>query len=100
MNAELQHLLLRDERQRHNAECKRKESEQEEPAKVYSKWGLTQRESEILYYLGQGCSNADIAGRLFVSENTIKFHVKNIYLKLDVKNRIQAMLRCNGLNKP
>ena len=67
-----------------------------EPVRIYRKWGLTPRESEILYHLGKGCTNADIAERLFVSENTVKFHIKNIYIKLDVKNRIQALIRCNG----
>jgi DNA-binding CsgD family transcriptional regulator len=64
----------------------------------YLEWGLTPRESEILYYLGQGCTNAHIASLLNVSENTVKFHIKNIYLKLDVKNRIQALIRCNENN--
>jgi DNA-binding CsgD family transcriptional regulator len=58
------------------------------------KWGLTLRESEILQLLGQGCSNAKIAETLFISENTVKFHIKNIYIKLNVKNRMEALLRC------
>jgi LuxR family maltose regulon positive regulatory protein len=63
---------------------------------MYKKWGLTERESEILFYLGMGYSNTEIAEKLFISENTVKFHIKSIYLKLDVKNRIQALLRCRN----
>ncbi len=59
------------------------------------KWGLTPRESEILYQLEQGCSNAQIAKKLFISENTVKFHIKNIYIKLNVKSRMEAVLRCS-----
>ena len=68
------------------------------PDELYQDLGLTARESDILYYLGQGCTNSEIANKLFVSENTIKFHIKNIYIKLDVKNRVQALIRCNEIN--
>jgi len=62
---------------------------------IAEKWGLTARESEILYLLGQGCSNAKIAAQLFISANTVKFHIKNIYIKLNVKSRMEAVLRCS-----
>lgn len=52
---------------------------------------LTEREKEILSFLTHGVSNKEIAGRIFVSENTIKFHLKNIYSKLAVSNRLQAI---------
>lgn len=48
---------------------------------------LTRREIEILKLLYQGESNKAIADKLFVSINTVKFHTKNIYQKLDIKNR-------------
>ncbi len=51
---------------------------------------LTVREGEILHLVAQGLSNADIAERLVVSENTIKTHVKNILGKLHMKNRSEA----------
>ncbi|MFC0267092.1 LuxR C-terminal-related transcriptional regulator [Kushneria aurantia] len=53
--------------------------------------GLTQRELEILRLLGTGASNTEIAGQLFVSEHTVKSHLYNIFRKLKVSNRIQAM---------
>lgn len=52
---------------------------------------LTERESEILLLLGNGLSNKEIARNVFVSENTVKYHLKNIYSKLRVSSRLQAI---------
>ncbi|WP_439638604.1 LuxR C-terminal-related transcriptional regulator [Nevskia sp.] len=52
---------------------------------------LTDREKEILVFLANGVSNKEMASRIFVSENTIKFHLKNIYSKLAVSSRVQAI---------
>ncbi|MEZ8825965.1 LuxR C-terminal-related transcriptional regulator [Vibrio sp. 10N.261.55.A7] len=52
---------------------------------------LTRREMEILESLKTGGSNIEIADSLFVSEHTIKSHLYNIFKKLEVKNRTQAM---------
>lgn len=52
--------------------------------------GLTQREMEILNLLGSGFSNSEISESLFVSENTVKSHLYNIFKKIEVNNRIQA----------
>jgi LuxR family maltose regulon positive regulatory protein len=51
---------------------------------------LTNREREMLVLLANGISNKDMASRLFVSENTVKFHLKSIYAKLSVTSRVQA----------
>lgn len=53
--------------------------------------GLTHRELEIIGLLGSGASNSEIADRLFVSEHTVKSHLYNIFRKIKVHNRIQAM---------
>lgn len=53
--------------------------------------GLTHRELEIIGLLGSGASNTEIADRLFVSEHTVKSHLYNIFRKIKVHNRIQAM---------
>lgn len=45
----------------------------------------------MLTHITNGLSNDDIADKMFVSINTIKTHIKNIYVKLDVQNRIQAV---------
>ncbi|WNC74170.1 LuxR C-terminal-related transcriptional regulator [Thalassotalea psychrophila] len=58
---------------------------------------LTQRELEIISLLVNGESNRSIADNLFVSEGTIKWHLGNIYGKLGVKKRTQAMVRVNEL---
>ncbi|WP_063653278.1 LuxR C-terminal-related transcriptional regulator [Aliivibrio fischeri] len=57
---------------------------------------LTTRESEILRLLASGASNVDIANSLFVSENTVKTHLYNVFKKLNVKNRLQAMMWAKG----
>ena len=51
---------------------------------------LTRRELEILRLVGEGHSNADVARRLWVTEQTVKFHLSNIYRKLGVSNRTEA----------
>ena len=51
---------------------------------------LTARELEILQWVAAGASNSSIAGELFVTEQTVKFHLSNIYRKLGVANRTQA----------
>ena len=54
---------------------------------------FTSYERDILHLLALGEKNAEIARTLSVSENTVKYHLKNIYQKLDVKNRSQAINR-------
>lgn len=51
---------------------------------------LTQRELEILALVGEGHSNAKLAKMLWVTEQTVKFHLSNIYRKLGVANRTEA----------
>ena len=51
---------------------------------------LTRRELEILQLVAEGHSNANLAKQLWVTEQTIKFHLSNIYRKLDVANRTEA----------
>ena len=60
---------------------------------------LTARELEILQLVSEGLSNSEMARRLWVTEQTVKFHLSNIYRKLDVSNRTQASrwAQVNGL---
>ena len=51
---------------------------------------LTRRETEILRLTAEGYSNAQMAKMLWVTEQTVKFHLSNIYRKLDVSNRTEA----------
>ena len=65
--------------------------------KQLEKLGLSKREYEILQLITEGLSNQQIAGRLFISENTIKKHVSNLYLKLDVERRTEAVKKAKAL---
>ncbi|MEN8120358.1 MAG: tetratricopeptide repeat protein [Bacteroidota bacterium] len=51
---------------------------------------LTEREEEVLIFISKGYKNSEIAEKMFVSVNTIKTHTKNIFIKLDVRNRTEA----------
>jgi len=53
--------------------------------------GITRREMEILELVAQGMSNREIAGRLFVSENTVKTHCSRAFDKLGARRRTQAV---------
>ena len=59
---------------------------------------LTERELDILRLVVAGRSNAEIGELLFLSLNTVKWHLKNIYAKLDVRNRIEATNRASELD--
>jgi len=78
-------------------------TEQSEPAKKQpsqdSEWvePLTDREIEILNLLATGFTNPVIGSRLYLATNTVKAHLRNIYGKLGVNNRTQAVARARGL---
>ncbi|TPG63330.1 biofilm master transcriptional regulator CsgD [Ewingella americana] len=61
----------------------------------YEESGLTHREKEILNKLRVGASNTEIARLLFISENTVKTHLYNLFRKISVKNRTQAVSWAN-----
>jgi DNA-binding NarL/FixJ family response regulator len=52
---------------------------------------LTERELKVLQLLARGLSNRDIGGRLYISETTVKFHVRNIMRKLGAASRAEAV---------
>lgn len=59
--------------------------------------GLSKRELDVLRLMAKGDSNAEIAASLFVSTNTIKTHISNIFGKLEVSRRTQAVERAKQL---
>lgn len=66
------------------------EEKKEEQYKLYST--LTEREKEILKHLAQGKSNKEIAKALFISDKTVKNHLRNIFEKLHINDRTTAAL--------
>ena len=62
-----------------------------------SKLSLTNREYDVLKLLTNGCSNAEIAEKLFLSLSTVKTHVSNLFVKMDVRSRTQAIQKANQL---
>jgi DNA-binding NarL/FixJ family response regulator len=64
---------------------------EEVPVSAAKEAGLTEKEITVLRAVAKGMSNKHIARELWVSEQTIKFHLTNIYRKLDVANRTEAV---------
>lgn len=54
---------------------------------------ISKREEEVLQLIADGCSSAEVANRLFISQKTVKNHLASIYHKLDARDRTQAVLR-------
>lgn len=58
---------------------------------LVKEYDLTEREKDVLVLISDGVTNQKIADTLFISVNTTKYHIKNIYLKLDIKNKSEAV---------
>jgi DNA-binding NarL/FixJ family response regulator len=54
---------------------------------------VTKREEEVLQLIADGCSTAEVAERLYISQKTVKNHLASIYQKLDARDRTQAVLQ-------
>ncbi|MET6998074.1 response regulator transcription factor [Chitinophaga defluvii] len=63
-----------------------------------AKTGLSTRELEVLQLMAEGLSNQEIAARLFVSLSTVKTHSSNLFEKMDVKRRTQAIDKAKRLS--
>jgi len=61
---------------------------------------LTRRESQVMELVSRGLPNKQIASELHISLNTLKVHIRNLYGKMGVENRTQALLKINQHNNP
>ena len=61
---------------------------------VLTQRGLSNREAEVAELVTKGLSNKEVANQLFVTEKTVKFHLTNIYKKMNVKSRAQLIVWC------
>lgn len=68
-----------------------------DPEKLRS-YGISDRELDVLQLMARGYSNQEIADKLFVSLHTIKTHCSNLYSKLDVKRRTQAIQKAREMS--
>jgi DNA-binding NarL/FixJ family response regulator len=73
-----------------------------EPADHAKLDALTPRERDVLHALAQGLSNREIANALFVEESTVRTHVKRVLMKLQLRDRVQAVIFAyeNGIMQP
>lgn len=61
--------------------------------KIINDTKLTRREYEVLQLLAKGMTRDEIADKLFISDETVKMHIKNSYKKIKAKNRIDALIK-------
>ncbi len=64
---------------------------------VLQQLGITPRELEVLEWMARGLSNQEIAAQMFVSLNTVKTHASNVFAKLGVQRRTQAIQQAKAL---
>ncbi len=60
---------------------------------------LAARELEIMGHLAEGRGNTEIAKQCWISENTVKFHLKNLFRKLGIRDRGQAMMIARAIHR-
>ena len=73
--------------------------EMKTPKKEESEYMLSERETQVLFYLGEGNNYQEIANELFISVDTVRHHIRNIYKKLHVHSQSEAVAKAirNGL---
>ncbi len=91
LRLELQNYLLRLNEMQNKLENKSDDCGKKTNLNQLNDFNLSKQEMKVIKLIAEGYKNAEIAEKLFVSQNTIKTHIKNIYSKLDVKNRVEAL---------
>ena len=91
MQQELQKVLSETSIQAQNKNIENSNSSISDKIKhLTTKYNLTERESDVLLHITKGLNNQQIADELFISINTIKYHIRNLYEKLDIKKRAEV----------
>jgi PAS domain S-box-containing protein len=68
------------------------------PQKYLSDYAITRQEDKVIYYLVQGLQNKEIAEKLFISVDTIRWHVHSILKKMNLKNRVELIYMLRNKN--
>ncbi len=96
LNLELQNYLLQVAEMQDKLNTKKGDCGKEPNFEQLEKANLSKQEMKVIKLIAEGYKNAEIAEKLFISQNTVKTHIKNIYSKLDVKNRVEALRKLNN----
>ena len=91
LNLELQNYLLQVTEMQHKLDDKSEDCGKKTNLEQIENANLSKQEMKVIRLIAEGYKNAEIAEKLFISQNTVKTHIKNIYSKLDVKNRVEAL---------
>ncbi len=97
MRHDIQEYIQRIEEYESQNENETKEDERTIFYKNVEEYGLSEREIDVLLLISKGLKNDEIAEKLFVSVSTVKTHTRNIFTKLDVRNRIEAARKAQVL---
>lgn len=66
---------------------------------MYPRRPLTDREVEVMHYIGIGKTNLEVGEILGIARATVSNHIRSVYWKLDVTNRVEAVRKVDALNK-
>ena len=97
LNLELQNYLLQVAEMQNRLDSKKEDCGKKTNLEQLEKGNLSKQEMKVIELIARGYKNIEIAEKLFISQNTVKTHIKNIYSKLDVKNRVEALQKLSRL---
>ena len=100
LNLELQNYLLQVTKMQRELDNKKEDCGKKSNLEQIENANLSKQEIKVIRLIAEGYKNAEIAEKLFISQNTVKTHIKNIYSKLDVKNRVDALRKLKEGHNP